>query len=150
MPPYTSQYTLWSYDIEQTTWNQFDVTLNSPERPNSGASTEATDIGQAFYVGGKLDNGSSFSTQLLGDKTQYLGGMVVLDLATQTSQNFSVNISGSNPRIGAQLQYVPQFGAKGILAYFGGSSKRSGELSSNGGTLVNHIPPIVSSSYLHS
>lgn len=130
MPPYTNQYNLWGYDTAAKTWDQFDVTLNSPERPNSGAYAEAPQLQQAYYLNGKLDNGSSYTTLGLKANDQFIGGMIVLDLATKTTRNISTaSISGSNPRVKAQLQYVPNYGSKGVLVLMGGGSKSASDVT---------------------
>ena len=65
-------YTLWSYAKGANTWNQYDISSASTERPGHGAYAEAPDQGLGFYLGGQLDNGSE---QASSGFTNYDGGI---------------------------------------------------------------------------
>lgn len=135
MVPYPAQYTLWGFDTStaNTGWSQYDVSITVPQRPNSGAYTEAPDLGLGFYYNGELDSGSSQGMDLiLGSMLEFLPGMVVLYFNNHTAQNFSTeNVQYHDPRTRGQLQYVPAFGHKGILVSMAGSYKPSIELDSD-------------------
>ena len=123
--PSTQQYSLWSYNLVTKVWNQFDVTLGSPNRPNSGSHAEATDQGLSFYLNGVLDNGSELETEGLGTNSkQYLQGMIVINTNNQTAKNLSTSaVVGTMPRSRGQMQYISGIGAKGILVQIGGNQQ---------------------------
>ncbi|KAJ5161690.1 hypothetical protein N7492_007082 [Penicillium capsulatum] len=56
--PTAATYSLWGYGTSDKTWDQYDVSLNVPNRPAGGAPAEATERGLAFYLGGFMNNGS--------------------------------------------------------------------------------------------
>jgi len=123
--PYPAQYSLWSYNISSQSWGQYDITFGSPNRPNSGASTEARDQALAFYFNGQLDSGSEEATTHL-DKGEeaYLKGMIVVDTNNQTARNLSTQaVVGDTPRSRGEMQYIEELGGKGILVHIGGNQK---------------------------
>ena len=123
--PSSSEYGLWSFDTSASTWNQYDISDGSPERPSRGFSAEAPDQGLAFYFNGELDRGSSSSTADLGNnfKTS-LPGMIVIDTVAHTSTNVSTSAaSGNLPRTRGGMVYIPNYGDRGILVALGGTSK---------------------------
>ena len=125
----SSQYSLWSFDTDANTWDQYDITDASPQRRNSGASAEAPDQGLAFFLNGQIDNGSAPTTEYLGPTIQFLQGMIVINTTTQEARNVSTDdFSGSNPRTRGKMEYVPGLGSNGILVYLGGSSKSAANL----------------------
>jgi hypothetical protein len=120
------------------------VSIAVPQRPSSGAYTEAPDLGLAFYYGGEIDSGSSLDTQYLGSyKQQFLNGMVVLDLNNKTAQNVSTaSVVPNQPRTRGQLQYVSNIGPKGVVINMGGSYKPVTKVDQSSiGTMVgtNHF-----------
>ena len=139
---YTDQYSLWSYDIVTGEWDQYDITNASPERPSSGAYTEAPDQGLAFYLNGQIDNGSSSATASFeGNVEVSLNGMIVIDTNLQTARNLSTyQLDGNSPRTRARLQYLPGIGTRGILISVGGSSKSAADVNNEEiGTLVSSL-----------
>ena len=123
--PSVQQYSLWSYNLVTKVWNQFDVTLNSPNRPSSGSYAEATDQGLLFFLNGNLDNGSELETQdLIPDTKQYLQGMIVIDTHNQTAKNLSTSaVVGTMPRSRGRMGYISGIGANGILVQVGGNQQ---------------------------
>lgn len=86
--PTAATYSLWGYGTTDKTWDQYDVSLNVPNRPAGGASTEATDRGLAFYLGGFVNNGSSSDyARLSPDFKQYLNGLVVINNFKRSKQH---------------------------------------------------------------
>ena len=74
----------WGFHTISHAWTQYDIFSNVPERPSQGASTEAPDLGLAFYMNGMITNWSAVTTSYLGNNTEFLEGMVVIDLNNQT------------------------------------------------------------------
>lgn len=130
VPPSPATYSLWSYNINSTQWDQFDVRDKVPYRPSSASSAEAPDQGLAFYFNGEIDSGSSQQTQELGnDDKLFLEGMVVIDTRNHTARNLSTSaVSGNLPRSRGRMQYVPGIGEKGILVQIGGNQKPVDEI----------------------
>lgn len=134
--PDASTYSLWSFDSDSTTWDQYayPVGSNATYRPSSGAAAEAPDQGLAFYFNGMIDNGSSTETVILGvnNVNVFLPGMIVINTfgSDQTTRNLSTSdLTGNQARARGQMQYVPNVGKNGILVQLGGSSKSVTELS---------------------
>lgn len=123
--PSVQQYSLWSYNLVTQVWNQFDVTLASPNRPNSGSYAEATDQGLAFCLNGFLDDGSEIQTEgLIPNSKQYLQGMIVIDTNNQTAKNLSTGaVVGTLPRSRGRMQYISGVGSNGILVQIGGNQQ---------------------------
>lgn len=117
--PDASTYSLWSYDTVTQSWSQYDVTMASPYRPNRGAFAEATNLGLAFFLNGQIDHGTSSSTGMMGNRTDYLEGLIVIDTYTQTAKNISTDSLGE-PRVAGGLQYIESIGVNGILVALGG------------------------------
>ncbi|KAJ9282659.1 hypothetical protein DTO021C3_9277 [Paecilomyces variotii] len=131
--PTSNQYSLWSYDTVAKTWDQYDVTLNAPERPASGAYAEAPELGLAFWLDGEIDTGSDNNLALRPGFERYLNGFIVTDTDTQTAMNVSTASLDRTPRIGGGLAYVPGAGPKGIVVAIGGMTRSVAE-SSNSST----------------
>jgi hypothetical protein len=134
--PKSDQYSLWSYDTSSMTWGQYDVSYAIPKRPNWGAVTEAISLGVGFFLNGQLDRGSSnvlySMTEYVGgnvsntnDQTAYLGGMLIIDMATRAARNVSTETLGP-PRVAGGLIHAPKIGKtkKGSLVTFGGMRSR--------------------------
>lgn len=137
--PYTDQYSLWSYDTGKDTWDQYDVTRGAKVRPNSGAWTDAHECGLAFYLNGKIDNGSEPDTSSLDHRDQALGGMIVLDTKTHQVKNVSTAaISPGTGRVRGRMVHLPAVGEEGVLVIVGGGTKNVDDLSeTETGTLVS-------------
>lgn len=117
---YSNNYPLWSFDNSTQLWSQFDI--NQPATPSYGAAAEATDQALGFYLSGRIDSGSSYTTATFGDKFKPLPGMIVMDL-TQSSRARNVSVStmkDAQPRIGGAMQYVAPVGGNGVLVAIGG------------------------------
>lgn len=134
--PDTSTYPLWSYSYDSSVqnpnkWNQYDI--GQPWKPNHGAAAEAVDQSLGFYLNGQIDKGTSAATQNFGnDTTVHLGGMLVIDLTSQTSKNISTaNITGYGPRVGGCMEYIAPVGKNGILVALGGQLSPKLNLTSN-------------------
>ncbi|KAJ4990645.1 cell wall anchored protein [Stagonosporopsis vannaccii] len=112
-------YPLWSFDNKTNTWDQFDIgTLNTP---SYGSSAEAPDQGLAFYLHGRINNGTNIGAKYTGDIEVLLNGMVAIDLVHRTAKNISTaNMKDPQPRLGGGLQYVPGIGENGLLVALGG------------------------------
>lgn len=141
--PDASTYSLWSFDPDSTTWDQYTIGSNATYRPSSGAAAEASDQGLAFYFNGLIDNGSSSETVILGvnNVNVFLPGMIVINTTDpdQTTRNLSTSaLTGNQARARGKMQYVPNVGKNGILVQLGGSSKAVSDL--NDLELVNLIP----------
>lgn len=151
-PPSSDEFSLWSYDTEVMTWGQYDITAAVPRRPNWGSVAEAVSLGIGFFLNGQVDRGSSdtlysmteYINGTLSNETNnhitYLGGLVIIDLATQTTRNVSTDTLGA-PRVGGGLVYSPRFGKskKGTLVAFGGMGSPGDKDSTfNNGILVSH------------
>ncbi|KAI9662407.1 MAG: hypothetical protein M1821_008574 [Bathelium mastoideum] len=131
------QYSLWSYDISDQTWQQYDVSASVPRRPNRPASSEAADLGLAFYLNGQIDQGSSLTTEHMGNATEDLQGLIILNTNDQTARNISTSSLGS-PRVAGGLQYIEGIGSNGVLIALGGMENNGGGDASNstGGSVV--------------
>lgn len=141
--PGPSTYSLWSYNTVTTHWDQYDLGLDIPNKPNSGAATEAPDQGLAFYFNGQIDNGSSTATKELGASPIFLDGMVVINMTEHTARNLSTTEATNRPRARGQLQYVPNIGKNGILVLLGGVSKSNDQLDGPDSVdLVREINPL--------
>jgi hypothetical protein len=135
--PGSDQYSLWSYDTSSMTWDQYDVSYAIPRRPNWGAVTEAVALGVGFILNGQVDRGSSnvlysmneyiagVLTNTTNDQTNYLGGLLIINMATRVARNVSTVTLGA-PRVAGGLIYAARFGktAKGSLVTFGGMRSR--------------------------
>jgi hypothetical protein len=150
--PDSDDYSLWSYDTEAMTWGQYDITNAVPRRPNWGAAAEAISLGIGFFLNGQVDRGSSsvlYSmteyingtlTNETNNQITYLGGMVIIDLATQVARNVSTDTLGA-PRIGGGLIHGLRFGKtkNGTLVTFGGMRSANEKNNTfNNGILVSH------------
>jgi hypothetical protein len=137
--PDPATYSLWSYDTNGKTWDQYDITLGSPLRPSRGASAEASDQGLGFYLNGQLERGSSTATTSMGDEMIALSGMIMVNMtgATKSSRNISTSTlySGSGAVAGS-LTYLSSVGENGILVAIGGESKSTTVESDTTGNLV--------------
>lgn len=121
--PTAATYSLWGYGTTDKTWNQYDVSLNVPNRPAGGAPAEATDRGLAFYLGGFVNNGSSSDyARLSPDFKQYLNGLVVLNTTSKEASNITTP-SLEYPRAQGGLAYIPNLGSDGILVSMGGMTE---------------------------
>ncbi|GAD96577.1 cell wall anchored protein [Paecilomyces variotii No. 5] len=129
--PTSNQYSLWSYDTVAKTWNQYDVSLNAPERPASGAYAEAPELSLAFWLNGEIDTGSDNNLALKPGFERYLDGFVVIDTDKQTALNVSTATLDRTPRIGGGLAYVPGVGPKGIVVAIGGTTRSVSESSNS-------------------
>jgi hypothetical protein len=141
--PDPSTYSLWSYDTNGKSWNQYDVTSGSPFRPSRGASAEAPDQGLGFFFNGQLDRGSSTQTTSMQDGLIALGGMVVLNVTetNKSARNISTSslYSGSGAVAGS-LTYISKVGEKGILVAMGGESRSTTTVSTDSdGVLVGLV-----------
>ena len=126
--PDASTYPLWSFNTNNTDWDQYTTGTNVTNRPSSGAAAEAPDQGLAFYFDGLIDNGSSSTAAISGatNVNTFLPGMIVINLADlgQDARNLSTSaLTGAEARARGQMQYVPDIGENGILVQLGGSSK---------------------------
>ncbi|KAF2087703.1 hypothetical protein K490DRAFT_73631 [Saccharata proteae CBS 121410] len=99
--------------------DQYDVTAASPRRPNRGAYAEAPALGPGFWLNGEIDQGSSTTTSNMGNETEYLQGMLVIDLVGQIAKNISTTSLGQ-PRVGGGLQFIDGLGDNGVLVALGG------------------------------
>ena len=139
--PINQQYALWSYDTVTKTWDQFDVTLGSPNRPSRGSYTEAKDQQLGFYFNGMLDSGSELESQDLGSGNyQFLEGMIVIDTGNQTARNLSTKaVGGDMPRSRGAMIHVSAVGENGALVLIGGNQQSSKNTtdSYNDGDLVS-------------
>ena len=115
----SDQYSLWSYDTSGQIWQQYDVSSSVPRRPNRGAFTGAPDLGLAFYLNGQIDGGSSLVTQHMGNSTEDLQGLIILNTYNQTARNVSATSLG-NPRVAGGLQYIGGIGLNGVIIAIGG------------------------------
>jgi hypothetical protein len=136
-PPSSDQFSLWSYDTSSMTWGQYDVSYAIPRRPNWGAVTEAVSLGIGFILNGQVDRGSSnvlySMTEYIGgsisnitnDQITYLGGLLIIDMATRQARNVSTDTFGA-PRVAGGLIYAPKIGktSKGSLVAFGGMKSK--------------------------
>ncbi|KAF2463665.1 uncharacterized protein BDR25DRAFT_383545 [Lindgomyces ingoldianus] len=116
---YLDQYSLWSFDNNTQIWDQYDI--KQSWTPSYGAAAEAPDQGLAFYLNGRMDNGTSSSTLYDGDVQTTLDGIIVIDMVQHTSRNASTEgIKNYQPRVGGGMQYVPGVGENGVLVAFSG------------------------------
>lgn len=123
--PTSQQYSLWSFDIATQKWDQYDLMLGSANRPSSGSSTNAEELGLGFYFNGELDSGSETQTQIYGnDVKQLIEGMIVVDLANQTARNLSTQaVSGDMPRSRGGMIYINDIGPHGVIVQIGGNQQ---------------------------
>lgn len=150
--PDSDQYSMWSYDTEELIWDQYDITYAMPRRPNWGAATEAISLGIAFFLNGQVDRGSSnvlySMTEYVNgtlsndtfDQITYLGGMIIVDLATQIARNVSTSSLGA-PRVAGGLVHGLRFGktTNGTLVTFGGMQSANDKKNTfSNGALVSH------------
>ena len=114
-PPLPSNYSLWSYDIVNKTWDKYDIGSQIQHRPSSGAFTEARDLHLGFFFNGQLDSGSDTQTQALGDDPKlFIDGMVVVDTSKKTARNLSTKaVVGDHPRSRGRMQYLEKIGGDG-------------------------------------
>ncbi|KAL1647407.1 hypothetical protein SLS58_002735 [Diplodia intermedia] len=118
--PASNTYSLWSYDTSAHVWDQYDVTKGSPLRPNRGSSAEAPTHGLSFYLNGQIDAGSSaVSEASLGNNTEFLDGMIVLNTVDTSSRNLSTATLG-DARVAGGLQFIDAIGSNGALIAIGG------------------------------
>ncbi|CAL5871657.1 uncharacterized protein PFLUO_LOCUS5910 [Penicillium psychrofluorescens] len=136
--PDSAQYALWSFDTDDQTWSQYDVSLNVPYKPAGGAYAEAADQGLAFYLNGWLDNGTSNAFENEYNFLKYLDGMVAVNTNTQQARNLSTSSLNNSPRVKGALAYIPGVSSKGILVAMGGVTKPTSDSSlDNEGTYVS-------------
>ena len=145
LAPYPAQYSLWSYNVTNQEWGQFDITFGSPNRPSSGSYAEARDKGLGFFFNGELDSGSQESTTKFGDSGKvFLDGLIVLDTTLHTARNLSTQaVVGDAPRIRGKMEYIQELGGAGILVQIGGNAQGTGSLANaTMGNLVSfHLYP---------
>lgn len=116
---YSEQYPLWSFDNATQVWTPFDT--GQSWTPSYGAAAEAPDQGLAFYLNGRIDNGTAPSISNEGNDQTLLDGMMVIDIAQHTAINVSTTgMKNYQPRVGGGLQYVAGVGGKGVLVALGG------------------------------
>ncbi|KIW24227.1 uncharacterized protein PV07_09955 [Cladophialophora immunda] len=127
IPP-TTQYGLWTYDMDADVWAAVDTSGFLDTIPSWGANAEAPDQGLAFYVGGQIDSGTANTTQFLGEDTVGVGGMVILDTTSNNMKNVTVDDSVKSNRQGAGMVYVDNFGDAGVLVLLGGETQADGLL----------------------
>lgn len=141
--PESAQYALWSYSTTDEAWAQYDVSLDVPMRPNSGAYIDAPELGLGFYHNGEIDSGSQLSLESLENFRALVPGMVVVDTAHQTAKNLSTDALQETPRARHRMVYIPGIGEKGILVTFGGVTKSiyDGSSSSRGSYVRLPHPP---------
>lgn len=156
--PSSDRYSLWSYDTASMTWGQYDVTYAIPRRPNWGAVTEAIALGVGFILNGQVDRGSSdvmYSmneyvggklSNATNDQTTYLGGLLIIDMATRVARNVSTESLGI-PRVAGGLIYANKIGktTNGTLVAFGGMKSKDVRNS----TFQNGALVCISSRVLH-
>lgn len=117
---YSENDPLWSVDTGTQVWKPYDIQQRA-WTPSHGAAAEASDQGLAFYLSGRIDNGTASFTSQDGDVQTLLDGMTILNIAEHESRDVSTNgIGQDQPRIGGALQYVPGIGNNGILVALGG------------------------------
>lgn len=123
--PTPQQYSLWSFDIAEQGWDQYDLTLGSANRPSSGSFTNVEELGLGFYFNGELDSGSEIQTQSYGNGVkQLIGGMIVVDLVNHTARNLSTQaVSGDVPRSRGSMMYIGGIGTHGIIVQIGGNQQ---------------------------
>jgi hypothetical protein len=151
-PPGSDDYSLWSYDTETMIWAQNNIIYAVPRRPNWGAATEAINAGIGFFLNGQVDRGSSsvlYSmtgyinntlTHEMDQQIAYLGGMIIVELATAFARNVSTDTLGS-PRVAGGLVHCPGFGKtkNGTLVTFGGMRSGNEKIDTfHNGILVFH------------
>jgi hypothetical protein len=126
--PESSQYPLWTYDYNTSSypWSQYDI--STTWKPNNGAGAEAIDQGLGFYLNGQIDKGTSSKTS---DKLEAevafvpLDGMIVIDFYDFSSRNISTSsIRGGAPRVGGTMEYFSPVGENGVLVALGGQINR--------------------------
>ena len=119
-PPLPSNYSLWSYNIVNKTWDGYDTGSQIQHRPSSGAFTEARELNLGFFFNGQLDSGSDTQTQALGDDPKiFIDGMIVIDTGKKTARNLSTKaVVGDRPRSRGRMQYIKEIGEDGEYIYF--------------------------------
>jgi hypothetical protein len=130
--PDPDTYSLWSYNTNDKTWDQYDITSGSSHRPSRGSWAEASDQGLGFFLNGQLDRGSSTSTTSMGNGTIALEGMIVVNVTDTNKSARNISTSSLYPDTGAvagSLIYLPSISEKGILVAMGGESKSTTQLS---------------------
>jgi hypothetical protein len=129
---------IYSYDVTGNSWQLSNMSSHGFIRPCSGASAFDKDKGLAFYYNGEQDWGSSSDTRVLLDTTQFLDGMMVLDLYSQTARNLSTAAVSPQGRVRGQMVHVPLSGSDGVLVLLGGGEKPLTDLTHEWkGTLVS-------------
>jgi len=121
IPP-TTEYGLWTYDLQQEIWAAVNTLETGITIPSWGANAESPTHGLGFYVGGQIDSGTANSTQSLGNDTVGLGGMIVLDMTSNNVKNVTVPSDVKSNRQGAGMVYVDTFGDSGLLVLIGGQT----------------------------
>jgi hypothetical protein len=136
--PDPATYSLWSYARSGNTWNQFDVSAQSTNRPSRGSYADAPDQGLGFYLGGQLDSTSEITTMGLGNGTIGLEGMIVLNMTTAMprASNISAPIDPGFGIVSGSVTYVPDLSDFGVLVAMGGAAKSSSKVDVSNGTLL--------------
>lgn len=141
--PLPPQYSLWSYDRTLQRWDPFDTGQGVQNRPNSGASAEAPNLGLAFFLNGGIDDHSQAgdSFKLANDSKPFLEGMIVVDTVNKTARNVSTaSVTGDYPISRGKMEYVKNVGPKGILVAIGGNRKNVQDYTNTFvGDLVSHV-----------
>jgi hypothetical protein len=135
-------YTLWSYTKGANSWNQFDVSSASPQRPSNGAYADAPDQGLGFYLGGQLDKASQLSTSGFDNSTVGIAGMIMVNMTSASPRARNISTSTAFPNggvVGGSLSYVPAIADYGILVALGGAIKTGGAATEQNGTLVSNL-----------
>ncbi|OTA94145.1 hypothetical protein M434DRAFT_30317 [Hypoxylon sp. CO27-5] len=128
-PDPISNFCRWGFNTKTYDWTQYDVSMDIPERPSSGASAEAPELGMAFYLNGMITNMSSTTHYYDNITSSSLEGMVVLDLQNHTAMNRSTDIITNNtPRTRGGMVYIASVGKMGILVSVGGAMGVEGNL----------------------
>ncbi|PSN63502.1 hypothetical protein BS50DRAFT_649155 [Corynespora cassiicola Philippines] len=112
---------IWSFSLTNNKWSRSELT-NGPEYvPRHGAYVEAKN--RAFYLHGILGN----------DPNIYPNpNMTVIDIVNKSIRSVSTaQLSTSESRSGAVLQFIPELGEDGALILLGGELKSLGNPVSN-------------------
>lgn len=133
--PSDNTYTLWSVDTNTQAWTSYDIRSQVPERPNNGYFAEDPTTGRAWWINGFLESGSDTNTQDFGDYVKaFQNGIIAFNFAGESPVVHNVSSSANpwgSPRVGGLAEYVPTYGADGILVMFGGGSKPASSLNSD-------------------
>lgn len=121
--PIPPLYSLWSYDTEERSWDQYDTSINLQYRPAGGAYAESTTLGLGFYMNGFIDNGSDPDYEHFQDFQRYMGGIVVVNTSSQEAVNISTSELPNSPRIMGGLAHLPNVGEEGVVMAMGGVTK---------------------------